>query len=300
MDSEPEVIRRQMDETRADLTDKLEQLEQQVAGTVQDAADTVESVRSAVHDSVESVTHSVRHTVDAVSDTLDVSRQVQRHPWPMVLGAAALGFAGGYWFSASPAPRQRRSGERSRGSRQGGSRQAGSQERASNGHAAAPSPKPPQFRDLNGWENGQSVYVAEEMPRQTAAQSPVAAATSPAWVSEAKSALQPAFDQLRGLAVGALFGVVKDLLADSMPKEIGVDVNGVVDQFTQSLGGKPMHGRILPRREQRRAAQRVAEATSRQPPATKASPDHPSEIYDTPCDVEGDSQITLRDAETTY
>ena len=53
MDHEPEeVIKQQMLETRASLTDKLETLEQQVAGTVHSAkaavTDTVDSVKEAV------------------------------------------------------------------------------------------------------------------------------------------------------------------------------------------------------------------------------------------------------------
>src|SRR4051794_29513643 len=100
MDNEPEVIRQQMDETRTALTDKLELLEQQVVGTVQDAtsavAETVGTVKQAVQDTVQSVKETVHETVESVKETFDLKNQVERRPWMMVAGATALGFLGGY------------------------------------------------------------------------------------------------------------------------------------------------------------------------------------------------------------
>jgi ElaB/YqjD/DUF883 family membrane-anchored ribosome-binding protein len=102
VENEPEVIRQQMQETRTALTEKLEALEQQVTGTVQDAreavTDTVETVRDAVTETVDVVKDSVRETVDTVKETLDLSLQVERHPWAMVGGSVAVGFASGCLF----------------------------------------------------------------------------------------------------------------------------------------------------------------------------------------------------------
>jgi ElaB/YqjD/DUF883 family membrane-anchored ribosome-binding protein len=111
MDHEREIIERQMAETRHALTDKLDQLEQKVADTVSDATQTVEQVRSAVTGTVNTVTESVRETVESVSEALDMSKQVERHPWGMVAGATALGFVGGclmYSQSESRGPSQAR------------------------------------------------------------------------------------------------------------------------------------------------------------------------------------------------
>ncbi len=89
MDSEPEVTRADMDETRAALSEKLETLEHQVVDTVQGAsnavADTVESVKDAVHD-----------TVVNVKDALNLHLQVKRHPWGVLAGSIALGYLLGY------------------------------------------------------------------------------------------------------------------------------------------------------------------------------------------------------------
>jgi len=65
MDNEAELIRHQMEETRSALQDKVERLERQL-----------------------------EEKIDTVRDTFDVRRQVERHPWTMFCGAAAVGFLG--------------------------------------------------------------------------------------------------------------------------------------------------------------------------------------------------------------
>jgi ElaB/YqjD/DUF883 family membrane-anchored ribosome-binding protein len=102
-DQSPELIEKQMEETRESLTEKVSLLEQQVVGKIQSATDavqdTVQSVRSAVQDTVDSVTGSVKDSVSSVSDgvkeALDVSKHVREQPWAMVGGAAAAGFIAG-------------------------------------------------------------------------------------------------------------------------------------------------------------------------------------------------------------
>ena len=102
-DQSPELIEKQMEETRESLSEKVSQLEQQVVDKIQSATDavqdTVQSVRSAVQDTVESVTGSVKDSVSSVSDgvkeALDVSKHVREKPWAMVGGAAAAGFIAG-------------------------------------------------------------------------------------------------------------------------------------------------------------------------------------------------------------
>ena len=73
MDDKGNALRQQMNETRAGLNDKLEELEQQVSGTVR----------------------TVKNSVNSVRDSFDVKLQVRRHPWTFVAGAAAVGFLGG-------------------------------------------------------------------------------------------------------------------------------------------------------------------------------------------------------------
>jgi ElaB/YqjD/DUF883 family membrane-anchored ribosome-binding protein len=104
MDREsPELIEREMEETRESLTEKVSLLEQKVVGKLESATDavqdTVQSVRSAVQDTVAAVTGTVKHSVESMSEgvkeALDVKKHVRENPWAMVGGAATLGFVTG-------------------------------------------------------------------------------------------------------------------------------------------------------------------------------------------------------------
>jgi len=82
MDREsPELIEREMEQTRESLTEKVSLLENKVLGQVQTATDTVK--------------HSVQSLTDGVKETLDVRRHTQENPWAMVGGAAVAGFLTG-------------------------------------------------------------------------------------------------------------------------------------------------------------------------------------------------------------
>jgi ElaB/YqjD/DUF883 family membrane-anchored ribosome-binding protein len=92
--SQTEVIRQQMEGTRASLTDKIEQLESQVT-------DKVEKVTATVADTAE----AVEGTVEAVKNTFDLEWHARRHPWMLVGGAVALGFLGALLLPPAPRPR---------------------------------------------------------------------------------------------------------------------------------------------------------------------------------------------------
>lgn len=111
MDREsPELIEREMEQTRESLTHKVSLLENKVIGQVEEATDTVQgtmesvqdtvqSVKAAVQDTVHSVTETVKGSVqslaDGMKDALDVRRHTQEHPVAMVGGAVAAGFVTG-------------------------------------------------------------------------------------------------------------------------------------------------------------------------------------------------------------
>jgi phage-related protein len=99
MDNEPEVIQRQMEQTRSALAEKLGELERQVMDTVQSTtatvSETVENVTEAVSETVENVSEAVSEAVQTVKSTFDIKGHVERHPWPMLGGSVVLGFLGG-------------------------------------------------------------------------------------------------------------------------------------------------------------------------------------------------------------
>ena len=253
MDDEPEVIRQQMDETRTALAEKLERLEQQVSETVQGAVEsvtnaknaateTVENVRHAVEDTVESVRQSVKSTVETVTDTLDVELQVQRHPWTMVAGAAAVGFAGGYLYYSNDAVDERR-------------------------HARGRHTNP-------AWQRyaSKEPQREEETPRVAADRRERESARPAAfsWLSSQSHALQPALEQLKGLALGTLFGVGKDLLVRSLPPAMEGQINEMMDGMTVALGGKPIRGHVLSERPTQ-AAQTQSASTYNTPMPSSAT-----------------------------
>jgi ElaB/YqjD/DUF883 family membrane-anchored ribosome-binding protein len=240
MDKESDVIKHQMAHTRAALTDKLELLEHQVTDTVTGAAETVEKVRQTVQDTVSgaaetvasvqhciqdtvaSVKESVRETAETVSESLDLSIQVEKHPWAMMAGATAVGFGVGVLVSRVDVPAAASSAVSSMTS---SSRSAANSE---NGNGSVGnhgwSGPPPSFFERRK-ENGRG---------------------QPTPVSQEESPWMPAVNQLKGLAIGAMFGVLREVLSKSMPDALSGQVGEVIDSFTTSLGGRPIAGRILP------------------------------------------------------
>jgi ElaB/YqjD/DUF883 family membrane-anchored ribosome-binding protein len=99
MPSETELIKLQMGQTRTALADKLESLETKVLGTVATTTDivgkTVQEVGTTVRETARDVRAVMHETIDSVRDALDVSRQMQHHPWTMVGGSVLVGYIGG-------------------------------------------------------------------------------------------------------------------------------------------------------------------------------------------------------------
>jgi ElaB/YqjD/DUF883 family membrane-anchored ribosome-binding protein len=106
MENETEVIKHQMEETRTALTEKLEAVEELVASTVKETTQAVSQTVSTVTDSVENtvstVAESVENVTESVKKAFDFSGYADEHPWLMVGGGVALGYALGRLL---PSPR---------------------------------------------------------------------------------------------------------------------------------------------------------------------------------------------------
>ena len=233
-DEDTQAIRQQMDETRSALTDKLGRLEQQVVDTVQGAVGQVENVKNAVESTVQNVKDTVRETVESVQDTLDLRKQVDRHPWTMMAGACAVGYIGGMLCcSSDDSPSSHgmrnltRSGQRHNGrwhEDQEMHEEGGSFQRSSGGAGTA-------FRSTSSGSDGSS-------------------RSSGSWLAGQSEWLQPALNQLKGLAVGASLGLVRDMVTNSVSGPLGSQVADILNDMTRSLGAEPIKGRILPERKQ--------------------------------------------------
>ena len=222
MDNEPEdVIKQQMSETCASLAEKLETLEQQVVGTVQHATtavtDTVESVKEAVQQTVETAKASVRDTVEAVKETFDISEQVRKRPWIMMAGSVGVGYAAGYFLQRFESP---------------GSK-------AYPGYAPGLSTlgaQPHVERD-----GGMSRRSSEE----TFSARATSASTAQRLFGDLGEKLHTELDKLKGLALGTMFGVVRELITNSAPPQLSSELAEIIDSATVKLGGQPIHGPVL-------------------------------------------------------
>src|SRR5262249_34514997 len=198
MDDSPEVIRQQMEETRASLSEKLETLEQQVVGTVKDA-------RAAVNETVETVKGAVHDTVETVKETVDVRRQVERHPWAMLGGSIVLGYLGGRLYERleAPSPQWAPSGING--------------EYSPAQYTNGSSPPQPLREELSEPESGHSLLHQFE----------------------------PEIAKLKGLALGAVLGVLRDIVTAQVPDPLKPQVSDVMNGITVKLGGQPIHGQLL-------------------------------------------------------
>jgi len=241
MDREQEVIHKQMEATRADLTDKLSALESQVSGTVQAATnavettkdavtgtveavtDTVESVKETVQETVEKVTETVQETVGnvteqfqetvrSVTETFNIQLQAERHPWLVFGGAVAAGAVGGYLLG-------------------------GLARRNDGGTVSHYQPEPQRQPQTNGPSMVGTAAIAVGGALGGVAGN----------VGEAIGGfLGEKLSGLKGLAIGTMMGVVRDLVTRALPENLKDKVTTEVDRLTRNLGGEPIQGSILP------------------------------------------------------
>jgi ElaB/YqjD/DUF883 family membrane-anchored ribosome-binding protein len=229
MDHETEMIREQMDDTRESLAKKIESLEKEVAGTVENVKDavqtvssTVEQVKDAVEGTVETVKDSVTGTVETVKetvkDTFDIPAHVRRHPWLGFGFSFAAGFVAGRLmhdvFFGKSGPSWR-------------------------GLAVAPSLSTLAER---GQHNGQEQEeVHEKAPPTPQRQEPARRS----WLSGLLESFGPEVGKLKGLAIGAMAGLARDALTNSLPQEMAGQIREVMNDVTAKLGGEVMHGPVL-------------------------------------------------------
>ena len=173
MSDTAEMIRGQMDETRLQLSDKLESLENQVSETVQSTGTAVNATVEAVQETVETVTGAVQDAVHSVGNAFDVPRSSTDIPGCSFGGSFVCGcLAVEYLTRSAQRPRQM-----------------------------------PATSSLPGLAAEDA-----ELGNGEAALQPVAtsAAIMAAYESGARSS---SWQQLRTIAMGAVIGIVRDIAA---------------------------------------------------------------------------------------
>jgi len=216
------VIRQQMEETRAGLAAKLETLEQHVVdtvtGTTAAVSETVDNVKEAVHETVETVKGSVQSGVESVKNAFDLSAQVDRHPWLFMAGSVALGFWGGL-ITQQPQRRSRTSGR-----------------------SAA---------DIYSPRSSMASQPASALGENLAgdgARQPFAGTSAterhPGLLGSLASEFSGEINKLKSIAVGTGFGLVRDVLSQSLPESLKERVAEIVDNVTKKVGGEVVEGPI--------------------------------------------------------
>jgi len=233
VDRELEVIRDEMEMTRANLADKLGALENQVRETVTSASDTVNSTVEGVKE----VVGTVSETVDSVTETLNFPKQIEQHPWVALGLAVAAGCAAGYLLSGSSQPR----------------------------YEPQPRPEPPRPQPMP------DLHLQQSSPAYTPAYTPAPSLTPPAkeekkdespslaaqaasmlpglesLIPDLKEVSNTVVTGLGGLAVGSVMSFIRELASQNLPQEWKGEISNLVDQVTRELGGKPQPVREEPK-----------------------------------------------------
>jgi ElaB/YqjD/DUF883 family membrane-anchored ribosome-binding protein len=243
MAEKPEVIQQELEQTRHDLAEKLEQIGEKISGTVDtvtqtvsNVTDTVSSMTEAVEGTVQNVAQAVSGTVESVKETVEsvgesasetveslkhafnLSEQVQKHPWLCFGGSVAVGFIGGKFL----VPRRSRTSEVESFVRGG----------YSAGPAETQERQPATDRDRSQ-DHGAS--RAEE----------TTGTGSSSWLGSVLQHFGGEVNKLKGLALGTLFGVVRDMVSQNLPESLKDQVVHLINDVTEKVGGETIQGKVL-------------------------------------------------------
>jgi ElaB/YqjD/DUF883 family membrane-anchored ribosome-binding protein len=202
-------------ETVAGVTETVTSVKDAVEGTVQNVAEAVTGTVESVKETVSTVGEKASEPVEAVRHAFNLSEQVRNHPWAWVGGSVVAGFIGGKLLL----PRRRTPEAES--FIHGG------------GYYAGPA-EPPQ-QPSTDWTRAQEADRSEESR----------GSSLPSWLGSLFQNFGGEISKLKGLAVGTLFGVVRDMVAQSLPETLKDKVTDVINDMTEKAGGQTIQGPVL-------------------------------------------------------
>jgi ElaB/YqjD/DUF883 family membrane-anchored ribosome-binding protein len=240
MADKPEVIQQELEQTRSALADKLGMIGEKISGTVENVTDTVESVTSAVENTVEAVTgtveavgESAQETVEAVKQAFNIPEQIQARPWLWFGGAIAAGFVAGKFLVPQTQSLIGHHAHHAAPDMNGHSHRSSS---TYAGRAAGEF-----FGDHEHYQTGRPTNGFSTHAADTSSQP----AESKSWLIGLMERFGPDIDKLKGLALGSLFGVTRDMISQSLPQSLKSEVCNVINNITETVGGKPIQGPVL-------------------------------------------------------
>jgi hypothetical protein len=204
MPPETELIKQQMGQTRASLTEKLETLETKVFGTLDTAANsvgqTVHEVGSTMRETAEGFRSTMHDTISSVRDAFDLTQQFQHHPWAMFGGAVAAGYVGGVVL-----------------------------DNLEHGRMSSLPSSPMRAERL--------LPQGSEL-RERLEAAPPARRRGFGFFNQLAEAFAPELDKLKAAALGMAMGVIRDKLNEAVPPQMHENVNEMMDRITTKLGGE--------------------------------------------------------------
>jgi len=229
MEDQSKSIMKDMEDTRSSMSAKLEALEDKVTGTVQPVADAVERVTEAAASAVERVTEAASHIADDVKETVHgVTQKVEDTAVAMAKAFSLRRQAERHpWVVFSVAAttgcvmgtllggRTRRKPSRSHGTQESRSRQS------------------------NGKSHSKESAAAKRSSSNGSSQENVFGET---------------IQHLKGLAIGSLMSLLRDLAKRSVPGPIGAKIAEEVESLTTRMGAQPIAGPVLSEEPERRSA----------------------------------------------
>jgi len=230
VDRELEVIRDEMEQTRANLADKLGALEEQVQKTVTSASETVTSTVEGVKEVVDTVSE----TVGSVTETFNISKKVEEHPLLSMGIALAAGFALGQLTGGSSRPVVVQPPPQPTPPQPSHEPRFQFPEQMSQPSVPTPSAPPAHDKAAN---KSDSMLPSLESLKSMLPESMLPSLES--LLPELQGICNTVVSGMGGLAVGSVMGAVRELVAQGLPKEWTGEINNLVDQVTRQLGGKP-------------------------------------------------------------
>lgn len=255
-----EVIQQDLDDTRSALADKLNKLEEKISGTVsqvtetvaevtETASETVEAVKETVQGTVETVKETVEGTVESVRHTFDIQSHVENHPWLVVGGAVLAGFVAGKLIGGGDSGR--------REMRRDSSWESWSTQPERTGHTwddrgsaftrQMSSSSEPSYGAPQSGYSGYAAQAADYSGQQdqSSGAGSLFGGNWGNWLGGLTQQIQPEVDALKGLALGAVFGLVRDMVANGLPESLKGEVSNTINSLAERFGGKTVEGPVL-------------------------------------------------------
>jgi ElaB/YqjD/DUF883 family membrane-anchored ribosome-binding protein len=204
-----------MSDTTKELPDSIEVIEGEIEQTRSGLADKLEALTERftgtvedVEETVESVVETTKDTISNIKDTFNIPKQVEEHPW-LAMGCSVLaGFVGGKLL--------------------------GTMLSATNGHNGYPAngrgePMPERMASA-------SAYPTERQTREAPREETHAQPSD--WLSELGQQFAPELKKAKGLAVGTMLGVVRDMVGQALPDGLKSQVANLFNSVTEKMGGE--------------------------------------------------------------